>query len=169
MSRVLSFLDPWQDRFDTGYQLTNSLMAFGQGGFWGEGLGHSVHKLGYLPEAHTDFVMAIMGEEFGFFGVSCVIFIEFFIVVKAVLIALRILRQRSQYQGYVAFGVAVMLCVQTVINIGAASGALPTKGLTLPFISYGGSSLVVCMWALALLVRIDYEWRSHKLGNLKYN
>lgn len=169
LSRVLSFLDPWQDRFDTGYQLTNSLMAFGQGGFWGEGLGHSVHKLGYLPEAHTDFVMAIMGEEFGFFGVSCVIFIEFFIVVKAVLIALRILRQRSQYQGYVAFGVAVMLCVQTVINIGAASGALPTKGLTLPFISYGGSSLVVCMWALALLVRIDYEWRSHKLGNLKYS
>ena len=90
-------------------------------------------------------------------------------MVKAVLIALRILRQRSQYQGYVAFGVAVMLCVQTVINIGAASGALPTKGLTLPFISYGGSSLVVCMWALALLVRIDYEWRSHKLGNLKYS
>ncbi len=167
--RVLSFLDPWKDRFDTGYQLTNSLMAFGQGGFWGEGLGQSVHKLGYLPEAHTDFVMAIMGEEFGFFGVSVVIFIEFFIVVKAVLIALRILRQRSQYQGYLAFGVGVMFCVQTVINIGAASGALPTKGLTLPFISYGGSSLVVCMWALALLVRIDYEWRCHKLGNLKYS
>lgn len=169
LSRVTSFLDPWQDRFDSGYQLTNSLMAFGKGGLTGEGLGNSIHKLGFLPEAHTDFVMAIMGEEFGFIGVTCIILIEFFIVVKAVLIALRILRQRSQYQGYVAFGIAVMFCLQTVINIGAASGALPTKGLTLPFISYGGSSLVVCMWAMAILIRIDHEWRCRKLGNLNYN
>lgn len=167
--RVLSFLDPWQDRFGSGYQLTNSLMAFGQGGLTGAGLGNSMHKLGYLPEAHTDFVMAIMGEEFGFIGVTCVILLEFFIVAKAVLISLRILRQRSQYQGYLAFGIGVMFCLQTVINIGAASGALPTKGLTLPFISYGGSSLVVCMWAFAILIRIDYEWRCQKLGNLKYS
>lgn len=168
MQRVLSFLDPWQDPFDSGYQLTQSLMAFARGGFWGEGIGNSIQKLGYLPEAHTDFVMSIMGEECGFVGMCVVIFLEFVIVFKALFLSFRILRQRSQFQGYVAFGFGMFFCLQTFINIGAASGGLPPKGLTLPLISYGGSSLVMCMWALGILLRIDFEWRHHKLGELRY-
>ena len=169
LARVTAFLDPWQDRFGSGYQLTQSLMAFGRGGMTGEGIGNSIQKLGYLPEAHTDFVMSILGEECGFIGVCFVILLEFIIICKAIILASRILRQRSQFQGYVAFGIGMFFCLQTVINIGAASGGLPTKGLTLPLISYGGSSLIVCMWALAILLRIDYEWRTQKQGDLKYS
>lgn len=169
VARVTSFLDPWQDRFGSGYQLTQSLMAFGRGGLTGEGIGNSIQKLGYLPEAHTDFVMSIMGEECGFLGVLFVILLEFIIIAKALILSAKILRQRAQFQGYVAFGVALLFCLQTVINIGAASGGLPTKGLTLPLISYGGSSLVVCMWALGILLRIDFEWRHRQLGELKYD
>lgn len=161
LARVTSFLDPWQDRFGSGYQLTQSLMAFGRGGVFGEGIGNSLQKLGYLPEAHTDFVMAIWGEELGFVGVCLVIFLEFFIVFKAVLLSFRILRQGPIYQGYIVFGIGMLFCLQTVINIGAASGGLPTKGLTLPLISYGGSSLMVCMAALGILMRIDFEWRNY--------
>ena len=169
IARVTSFLDPWQDRFGSGYQLTQSLMAFGRGGLTGDGIGNSIHKLGYLPEAHTDFITSILGEECGFIGVCFVIFLEFIIVTKAIILATRILRQRAQFQGYVAFAIGLFFCLQTVINIGAASGGLPTKGLTLPLVSYGGSSLVVCIWAVAILLRIDYEWRTEQLGEFKYN
>lgn len=169
VARVVSFLDPWKDEYGSGYQLTQSLMAFGRGGLYGEGIGNSVQKLGYLPEAHTDFVMAIMGEELGFLGVLFVIILEFILVVKAIRLSFKILKQKSLFQGYVVFGIGVLFCLQTVINIGAASGGLPTKGLTLPLISYGGSSLIVCMWALGILLRIDYEWRNHLLGDLNYD
>lgn len=169
LARITAFLDPWQDRFGSGYQLTQSLMAFGRGGLTGEGIGNSIQKLGYLPEAHTDFVMSIMGEECGFIGVCFVILLEFIIVAKAIMLSAKILKQKVMFQGYVAFGIGMFFCLQTVINIGAASGGLPTKGLTLPLISYGGSSLIVCMWALAILLRIDYEWRTQKLGELNYN
>lgn len=169
LARITAFLDPWQDRFGKGYQLTQSLMAFGRGGLTGEGIGNSIQKLGYLPEAHTDFVMSIMGEECGFIGVCFVILLEFIIVAKAIMLSAKILKQKVMFQGYVAFGIGMFFCLQTVINIGAASGGLPTKGLTLPLISYGGSSLIVCMWALAILLRIDYEWRTQKLGELNYN
>lgn len=169
LARITAFLDPWQDRFGSGYQLTQSLMAFGRGGLTGEGIGNSIQKLGYLPEAHTDFVMSIMGEECGFVGVCFVILLEFIIVAKAIMLSAKILKQKVMFQGYVAFGIGMFFCLQTVINIGAASGGLPTKGLTLPLISYGGSSLIVCMWALAILLRIDYEWRTQKLGELNYN
>lgn len=169
LARITAFLDPWQDRFGKGYQLTQSLMAFGRGGLTGEGIGNSIQKLGYLPEAHTDFVMSIMGEECGFIGVCFVILLEFIIVSKAIMLSAKILKQKVMFQGYVAFGIGMFFCLQTVINIGAASGGLPTKGLTLPLISYGGSSLIVCMWALAILLRIDYEWRTQKLGELNYN
>lgn len=167
VARVMSFLDPWEDRFGSGYQLTQSLMAFGRGGLTGEGIGNSIQKLGYLPEAHTDFVMSIMGEECGFLGVAFVIVLEFIIIIKAVSLAVSILRQCPLFQGYVAFGIGLFFCLQTVINIGAASGGLPTKGLTLPLVSYGGSSLVVCMWALAVLLRIDYEFRTGQIEELK--
>lgn len=169
LARITAFLDPWQDRFGKGYQLTQSLMAFGRGGLTGEGIGNSIQKLGYLPEAHTDFVMSIMGEECGFIGVCFVILLEFIIVAKAIMLSAKILKQKVMFQGYVAFGIGMFFCLQTVINIGAASGGLPTKGLTLPLISYGGSSLIVCMWSLAILLRIDYEWRTQKLGELNYN
>ncbi len=159
MARVTSFLDPWKDQFGSGYQLTQSLMAFGRGGLFGEGLGNSIQKLGYLPEAHTDFVTSILGEELGFVGVMAVIVLEFVIIVKAVLLAFRILDRAPAFQGFAAFGIGTWFCLQTVINIGAASGALPTKGLTLPLISYGGSSLIVSLAAIGILLRIDFEFR----------
>lgn len=162
VARVMSYLDPWADEFGSGYQLTQSLMAFGRGGWFGQGLGNSIQKLGYLPEAHTDFVTSILGEELGLVGMIGVLVLEYVIVCKAVLLAVRILRHGPYFQGFAAFGVGLWFCLQTFINIGAASGSLPTKGLTLPLISYGGSSLMISMAALALVLRIDYEWHLPK-------
>ena len=164
MRRITSFLDPWQDQFGSGYQLTQSLMAFGRGGMWGEGLGNSVQKLGYLPEAHTDFVTAILGEECGFAGMILIIVLEFALVYRALALAFGILRHKILFQGFVAFGIGAWFCLQSVINIGAASGALPTKGLTLPLVSYGGSSLIVSVMAVAILLRIDFEWKYRVFG-----
>ncbi|MCR5537305.1 MAG: putative lipid II flippase FtsW [Succinivibrio sp.] len=169
MLRITSFLNPWEDPFGSGYQLTQSLMAFGRGGLTGEGLGNSLQKLGYLPEAHTDFVTSILGEELGFLGMCMVILLEFFIVCKAIHLSFKILHTASLFQGYVAFGIGVMFCMQTVINIGAASGGLPTKGLTLPLVSFGGSSLIVCCAAMGILMRIDYEWRHRIFGALPHS
>lgn len=162
--RITSFLDPWADQFGSGYQLTQSLMAFGRGGFFGNGLGNSIQKLGYLPEAHNDFVMAILGEEFGFIGVCVVLLLEMVIVFKALKLAFSILRHNALFQGYVAYGIGIWFFIQTVINIGVASGTFPTKGLTLPLISYGGSAMIVSMCACAILLRIDYEWRNRQFG-----
>ncbi len=158
--RVTSFLDPWSDEFGSGYQLTQSLMAYGRGGLFGEGLGNSYQKLGYLPEAHTDFVTAIFGEEFGFVGMCVLILLESVIVYRAIALGIKILKEDAIYQGYVAIGIGSWIALQTFINIGAASGGLPTKGLTLPFISYGGSSLMVFCTAVGILLRIDFEWRN---------
>ena len=160
MARVVGFLDPWADPFGKSYQLTQSLMAFGRGGWFGEGLGNSVLKLQYLPEAHTDFIMAILAEEMGFIGVSFVILLEFFLVYKAFLIGKNALSNSLVFQGYVAIGIAIWFAFQTAVNIGAASGIAPTKGLTLPLISYGGSSLLSISIAIGLLLRISYENRS---------
>lgn len=161
VQRLLTFLDPWSDPFGSGYQLTQSLMAFGRGNLFGEGLGNSIQKLGYLPEAHTDFITSIFGEEFGFAGMCVLIAIEFLIVYKALRLSFSILREGAIFQGFVAYGIGVWLCLQTVINIGVASGGLPTKGLTLPLVSYGGSSLMVTMAGIAVLLRIDFEWRNN--------
>ena len=158
--RVTSFLDPWSDEYGSGYQLTQSLMAYGRGGWYGEGLGNSYQKLGYLPEAHTDFVTAIFGEEFGFIGMVLLIILEFIIVFRGIRLGVKILKEDAIYQGYVAIGISSWICLQTFINIGAASGGLPTKGLTLPFVSYGGSSLMVFCMGIGILLRIDYEWRN---------
>ncbi len=159
MSRVTSFMDPWADQFGAGYQLTQSLMAFGRGGLFGQGLGNSLQKLGYLPEAHTDFVTSILGEEFGFIGMCVVILLEFFIVFKALHLGFNILRKAPVFQGFLASGIGVWFCVQTTINIGVASGGLPTKGLTLPLVSFGGSSMIVFCMAIGILLRIDFETR----------
>ncbi|RBW44543.1 putative lipid II flippase FtsW [Psychromonas sp. B3M02] len=161
MARVFGFLDPWSDPFGRSYQLTQSLMAFGRGGWFGEGLGNSVQKLEYLPEAHTDFIMAILAEELGFIGVSIVIILEFVLVYKAFSIGKRALEKNLIFSGYVAIGIAIWFAFQTAVNIGAASGIAPTKGLTLPLISYGGSSLITIAIAVGLVLRIDFETRIH--------
>lgn len=159
MARVFGFLDPWADPFGRSYQLTQSLMAFGRGGWFGQGLGNSVQKLEYLPEAHTDFIMAILAEELGFIGVTIVIILEFVLVYKAFSIGKRALKQSSVFSGYVAIGIAIWFAFQTAVNVGAASGIAPTKGLTLPLVSYGGSSLITIALAIGLLLRIDFETR----------
>ena len=159
MARVFGFLDPWADPFGRSYQLTQSLMAFGRGGWFGQGLGNSVQKLEYLPEAHTDFIMAILAEELGFIGVSIVIILEFVLVYKAFSIGKRALQKNLIFAGYVAIGIAIWFAFQTAVNIGAASGIAPTKGLTLPLISYGGSSLITIAIAVGLVLRIDFETR----------
>ena len=159
MRRVTSFIDPWADPFGSGYQLTQSLMAFGRGGFLGQGLGNSVQKLEYLPEAHTDFVFAILGEELGYLGVLVVLALQLALVIKALQIGRKALSEQKQFEGYVGCGIGIWFGFQTVINVGAAAGMLPTKGLTLPLVSYGGSSLIAMSIAVALLLRIDFEMR----------
>lgn len=157
--RVTSFLDPWEDPFGSGYQLTQSLMAFGRGEWFGQGLGNSIQKLEYLPEAHTDFVFAVLAEELGFVGVVLVLLLIFSLVLKAVLIGKKAFEHDQQFGGYLAFGIGIWFAFQTLVNVGAAAGMVPTKGLTLPLISYGGSSLIIMSVAVSILLRIDHECR----------
>lgn len=155
--RLITFLDPWSNQFGSGYQLTQSLMAFGRGEWLGVGLGNSVQKLFYLPEAHTDFVFAIFAEEFGLVGATAVIGLLTFIVARVITVARGSVSREDWFAGYLCFGVAILLAGQAFINIGVTSGLLPTKGLTLPFISYGGSNLVICCVMVALVLRISGE------------
>lgn len=157
--RVTSFLDPWEDPFGSGYQLTQSLMAFGRGEWFGQGLGNSIQKLEYLPEAHTDFVFAVMAEELGFVAVTLVLMLIFSLVFKAILIGKKAFEHDQQFGGYLAFGIGIWFAFQTLVNVGAAAGMVPTKGLTLPLISYGGSSLIIMSVAVSILLRIDHECR----------
>ncbi len=157
--RVTSFLDPWEDPFGSGYQLTQSLMAFGRGEWFGQGLGNSIQKLEYLPEAHTDFVFAVLAEELGFVGVVLVLVLLFSLVLKAIFIGKKAFQHDQQFGGYLAFGIGIWFAFQTLINVGAAAGMVPTKGLTLPLISYGGSSLIIMSVAVSILLRIDHECR----------
>lgn len=157
LERLITFLDPWADQFNSGYQLTQSLIAFGQGGWFGQGLGRSVQKLFYLPDAHTDFVFAIVAEEFGLIGAALLIAAFVCLVGRILQFGRRAMRHNNNYAALVAFGVAVLIAGQAFINMGVASGFLPTKGLTLPFISYGGSSLIVSFVLVALILRLDWE------------
>ncbi|GAL06473.1 cell division protein FtsW [Photobacterium aphoticum] len=159
LRRVTSFMDPWEDPFGSGYQLTQSLMAFGRGEWLGQGLGNSIQKLEYLPEAHTDFVFSVLAEEVGLIGVTVVLLLIFSLVVKALLIGRRCLQTEQLFGGFLAFGFAFWFAFQSLVNVGAAAGMVPTKGLTLPLISYGGSSLFIMATAVAILIRIDYEQR----------
>ncbi|MEH0875007.1 cell division protein FtsW [Pectobacterium cacticida] len=160
--RVTSFLDPWDDPFGSGYQLTQSLMAFGRGEFWGQGLGNSIQKLEYLPEAHTDFIFSILGEELGYIGVVLALLMIFFVAFRAMSIGKRALEINQRFSGFLACSIGVWFSFQTLVNVGAAAGMLPTKGLTLPLISYGGSSLLIMSTAIVLLLRIDFETRLTK-------
>ena len=157
LQRLVTFLDPWADQYDSGYQLTQSLIAFGRGEWLGVGLGNSVQKLFYLPEAHTDFVFAIYAEEFGLLGVVLAIALYVLLVSRILHVARRAVAQEDWFAAYSCFGIATMLAGQAFINMGVTSGLLPTKGLTLPFISYGGSSLLMCCAMVALVLRINRE------------
>lgn len=157
--RITSFLDPWADPFGSGYQLTQSLMAYGRGDVFGQGLGNSLQKLEYLPEAHTDFIMAILAEELGFSGVLTVLVIMLVIVMKAMVMGNLALRKERPFDAYLAYSIGIWFSLQTAVNVGASAGVLPTKGLTFPLLSYGGSSLIIMSVAVAILVRIDFEMR----------
>ena len=159
LERLSSFLDPWADPFNSGFQLSQSLIAFGRGEWFGVGLGESVQKLFYLPEAHTDFVFAVIAEELGVIGALVVIGLYTCIAWRALKIG-RSCQELGQYfAAYISFGVGSWLIFQAYVNIGVNMGVLPTKGLTLPFMSYGGSSMLMSCFALALLLRADYELR----------
>ncbi len=162
LRRVTSFLNPWDDPFGSGYQLTQSLMAFGRGELFGQGLGNSVQKLEYLPEAHTDFIFSVLAEELGYIGVVLVLIMVFMLAFRAMMIGRRALLSNQLFGGYLACSIGIWFTFQALVNVGAAAGMLPTKGLTLPLISYGGSSLLVMSAAIAILLRIDFETRLEK-------
>lgn len=157
LERVTSFLNPWEHAQDSGYQLAQALIAFGRGEWTGVGLGNGIQKQFYLPEAHTDFVMAVVGEEFGLLGTLLVICLFALIVWRSYAIGVRAEQRGDRYSAYVCYGLGLWLGMQAFINIGVNVGLLPTKGLTLPFLSYGSNSLIVCCVAVGMLMRICHE------------
>jgi len=159
LQRILGFMDPWSDAYGKGYQLSHSLIAFGRGEWLGVGLGASVEKLFYLPEAHTDFLLAVIAEELGFAGVAVVITLFLFLVHRAFAVGRQAASLERYYAALVAQGIGVWLAGQAFINMGVNMGLLPTKGLTLPLLSFGGTGIVMSCLAIAILLRIDYENR----------
>ncbi len=167
LQRLTTFLNPWAHPFHSGYQLTQSLIAFGRGGWFGVGLGDSVQKLFYLPEAHTDFIFAVLGEELGLLGMLATISLFILLVFRAFVIGKMSQLNERYFAAYLAYGIGFWIGLQVIINIGVNTGVLPTKGLTLPLISYGGSSLVIVCIALSILIRVDHENRLLSYGLAK--
>ncbi len=167
LKRLTGYWEPWNEEnvFGSGYQLTQSLIAFGRGEFTGVGLGNSIQKLFYLPEAHTDFVFAIWAEETGLLGCLVILGLFTFVFLKAMSLGRKAFDEEQFFAAYVAYGVALLIGFQAFINLGVNVGLLPTKGLTLPFISYGGSSLLACCIALGLLLRVHHEMAVRSKGN----
>jgi cell division protein FtsW len=159
LQRIVGFMDPWSDAYGKGYQLSHSLIAFGRGEWTGVGLGASVEKLFYLPEAHTDFLLAVIAEELGFAGVAVVIALFLLLIHRAFAVGRQAASLERYYAALVAQGIGVWLAVQAFINMGVNMGLLPTKGLTLPLLSFGNNSIVVTCMALGILMRIDWENR----------
>ncbi len=159
LARVVAFLNPWQDPFGQGYQLTHALMAFGHGGFLGVGLGQSVEKLDYLPEAHTDFIFAVIGEELGFLGVLLLVCLFWLLLRRIFRIAKKAETLNKVFSAFTAYGVGTWIGLQALLHMLVNLGLLPTKGLTLPLLSYGGSALTMTIFALAIVARIDWETR----------
>ncbi|MEQ9561274.1 MAG: putative lipid II flippase FtsW [Woeseiaceae bacterium] len=157
LKRLTGFLDPWSDPYNSGFQLTQSLIAIGRGEWFGVGLGDGVQKLFYLPEAHTDFVFAVFAEEFGLLGSMILIGLFFALLWRTFRLAIRAAEAERHFESYLAIGIGTWIGLQAFINVGVNMGLLPTKGLTLPLISYGRSSLIVMMVALALLLRVHHE------------
>ena len=164
VARLTAFLNPWADQYKSGYQLTQSLIAFGRGGWVGVGLGDGVQKLFYLPEAHTDFLFAVLAEELGLLGILLVMTLYSILVFRGLLIGFHAHLQGRLFAAYAAYGITFWLGLQAAINMGVNAGLLPTKGLTLPLLSYGGASIVVNCMVIALLLRIDHENRWQSLG-----
>jgi cell division protein FtsW len=167
LQRILGFMDPWADPFGKGYQLSHSLIAFGRGEWFGVGLGASVEKLFYLPEAHTDFLMAVIGEELGLIGVTVVLVLFATFIYRAFMVGREAMLREKYFAALVAQGIGIWLSVQAFINMGVNMGLLPTKGLTLPFLSFGGTGILVNCAAVAILLRIDYENRALSNGQRK--
>lgn len=159
VARLVAYTDPWADPFGSGFQLIQSLIAYGRGEWLGVGLGNSVQKLFYLPEAHTDFVFSIWAEETGFVGTLAVMSLYVLLIGRILWVGRQAVTQGETFGGYVAYGVALVFSGQAFVNMGVSSGLLPTKGLTLPFISYGGTSLIVCCVMLALVLRTERDLR----------
>ncbi|PPV08556.1 cell division protein [Xanthomonas bromi] len=157
LRRITSFLDPWADQLGSGYQLSNALMAVGRGQWTGAGLGASVQKLNYLPEAHTDFIFSVIAEELGFVGVCGVISLYALLVGRAFWLGMRCVEMKRHFSGYIAFGIGLWISLQSFVSVGVNLGILPTKGLTLPLISSGGSSVLMTCVAMGLLLRVSYE------------
>ena len=170
IQRLLSFTDPFKDITKSGYQLAASQMSLARGGMWGLGLGNSELKLSYIPEPHTDFIMSIIGEEMGFVFVSFVFILELLLIFRTVKLGLEAIsstNDRNYFHGYCAIGIGSWFAVQSIINMGVVSGLFPTKGLTMPFISYGGSSLISSILAVCILLRISYERRANYLNRIR--
>jgi cell division protein FtsW len=164
LERVIGFMDPWADPYGKGYQLSHALIAFGRGEWLGVGLGASVEKLFYLPEAHTDFLLAVIAEELGFAGVLTITILFAWLVQRAFAIGRRAVAQERYYAALVAQGIGLWIGVQAIINMGVNMGVLPTKGLTLPLMSFGGSAIAATLIAIAILLRIDWEGRQITRG-----
>jgi cell division protein FtsW len=164
ITRLTSFINPWANPFNSGYQLTQSLIAFGRGSWFGVGLGNSMQKLFYLPEAHTDFLFAVIAEELGLVGMLVVIALFSFFVLRIFYIGRQAQRLGQHFAGYIAYGFGLWFAIQFMVNIGVNAGLLPTKGLTLPLMSYGGSSMLINCITIAVLLRIDYENRMLSVG-----
>jgi cell division protein FtsW len=160
LARFASFIDPWQHQFGGGYQLTQALIAFGRGEWFGLGLGNSIQKLFFLPEAHTDFLFSIIAEEMGVVGAAVIILLFACLVIRGLWIGRTAANQGAEFHALVAYGISMLLGIQAAINLGVNLGLLPTKGLTLPLMSYGGNSLIVSCMLIAILLRIEYECRN---------
>lgn len=157
LKRLITYLDPWSDPFGSGYQLTQAQIAFGRGGWFGEGLGQSMQKLFYLPEAHTDFVYSVLAEEWGAFGALVVVALYGVLIVRGLHVGQTAERLGNHFSAYLAYGLILLIAAQAMINIGVNLGLLPTKGLTLPFVSYGGSSMLAGAASIGILLRISLE------------
>jgi cell division protein FtsW len=164
--RVVAFLDPWKDPQGSGFQLTQSFIAFGSGGLQGVGLGESKQKLSFLPEVHTDFIFSLIGEELGFIGAAVVVTLFFCLFIRGFMIARKV---EEPFAYYLASGISLMIAIQSVFNFAVVTGLVPTKGLPLPFISYGGSSLVVSMVAAGLLLNVSRFREAAKQGHEIYH
>ena len=169
LERLTTFSNPWDHKFDSGYQLTQALIAFGRGEWFGLGMGNSIQKLFFLPEAHTDFLFSIVAEEYGVLGAVLFIFLFFCMVIRGIWIGRNARRLELEFHALLAYAISILLGVQATINIGVNIGLLPTKGLTLPLVSYGGNSLIVSCVLIAVLLRIEYESREAAVhaGNSK--
>lgn len=157
LRRIVSFMDPWADPYASGFQLTQALIAVGRGELFGVGIGASIQKLFYLPEAHTDFIFAVLAEEFGLFGVVAVLVLFLLLVTRIMIIGIMAHRNDKPFAGFIAYGIGLWLGLQAVVSVGVNLGVLPTKGLTLPLISSGGSSMLMTLAAIGIVLRIKYE------------